>query len=138
MNLISLGFLLFAALTVLVYHMLPGRSKAPWLLLSSLFFYLCADPRCLLFLLASVAAVFFAARRMPMSRRPKALAAAALLVDLGFLAGIKLLPFSLGLAGFDADSLRILVPLGLSFYSLQAAGYLLDVYRGKTAPEESF
>ena len=79
MNLISLGFLLFAALTVLVYHMLPGRSKAPWLLLSSLFFYLCADPRCLLFLLASVAAVFFAARRMPMSRRPKALAAAALL-----------------------------------------------------------
>lgn len=34
--------------------------------------------------------------------------------------------------------LELLLPLGISFYTFQTAGYLIDVYRGKAEPERSF
>ena len=46
MDLISLGFLLFAAVTVCVYYVLPLRLRPGWLLMASVFFYLSADLRC--------------------------------------------------------------------------------------------
>lgn len=32
----------------------------------------------------------------------------------------------------------LILPLGISFYTFQAFGYLMDVYRGKTQPEKNF
>lgn len=34
--------------------------------------------------------------------------------------------------------LEIIVPLGISYYTFQAMGYLIDIYRGKYAAEKSF
>ena len=39
---------------------------------------------------------------------------------------------------FTAPKLRFLVPVGISYFILQAIGYLVDVYREKTEPERSF
>lgn len=36
-----------------------------------------------------------------------------------------------------AGRLGLVAPVGISFYTLQAAGYLLDVYRGKYEPEKN-
>ena len=38
----------------------------------------------------------------------------------------------------NPGTLNIILPVGISFYSFQALGYVLDVYRGKIAPEKSF
>ena len=67
MDLISIRFLLFAALTVALYYALPRRLRPYWLLVCSLFFYLCADLRYILFLLFSIATTFLAARALPES-----------------------------------------------------------------------
>ncbi len=141
MSLISGAFLLFLAVTAAVYYMLPGKMQPVWLLLASLFFYLCADLRFLPFLLLSSVCTWQAARVLPGSRRKKPLLWLALAVDLGLLAALKLLPFGAALAGRfpgAARELRFLYPLGIAFYSLQAAGYLFDTARGKTAPEPCF
>lgn len=44
---------------------------------------------------------------------------------------------------FDASSntiptLKLLIPLGISFYTFQSLGYLIDVYRGQTKAEQNF
>lgn len=42
--------------------------------------------------------------------------------------------------GFKADPLllSIFLPVGISFYTFQSIGYVLDVYRGKVPPERNF
>ena len=35
-------------------------------------------------------------------------------------------------------TLKILLPIGLSFYTLQALAYMIDVYRGKISPDRNF
>lgn len=42
------------------------------------------------------------------------------------------------LTGFRVPRLRLLLPLGISFYSLQAIAYMTDVYRGKIEAERHF
>ena len=32
----------------------------------------------------------------------------------------------------------LILPIGISFYSLQALGYLVDIYNGKEKPEHNF
>ena len=46
---------------------------------------------------------------------------------------LMLLPFKL-----QVPVLPLVLPLGISFYTLQATGYVIDVYRGKYAPDRHF
>lgn len=135
MDLVSLGFLLFAAVTVTAYYALPLRLRPGWLLMASVFFYLCADVRCGLFLLLSIVSCYAAALLMQRTRHKKAVLILTLALNLGLMAALKLLPWLMAQAVEDGR-LRLLYPLGLSFYSLQAAGYVIDVYRGKIEPEQ--
>ena len=136
MDLISGGFLLFAAVTLLVYYALPLRLRPVWLLAVSVFFYLSADLRGGLFLLLSILSCYAAGLRLPKSRRRGLLLCLTLALNLGLLAALRLLPWMFA-ARIEDGTLRLLYPLGLSFYSLQAAGYVIDVYRGDIAPEKS-
>ena len=135
MDLISLGFLLFAAVTVVVYYALPLRLRPMWLLAASVFFYLSADLRCGLFLLSGIVSCYAAALLIPKTRHKKLLLFLVLALNLGLMAALKLLPWLMAQA-VESGRLRLLYPLGLSFYSLQAAGYVIDVYRGRIEPEQ--
>lgn len=39
--------------------------------------------------------------------------------------------------GFSAPTLKLILPLGISFYTFQSMGYIVDVYREKIAPEKN-
>ena len=66
----------------------------------------------------------------------------SLLLNLSILFFYKYFNFTFGLigslTGFDLPSLNILLPVGISFYTFQAIGYTIDVYRGNIAPEKNF
>ena len=67
-----------------------------------------------------------------------------ILFDLGMLLFLKYFNFFAGNAnhllkhfGWQFPKLHLLLPLGISFYTLQAMAYLIDVHRGKYEPEKS-
>ena len=74
----------------------------------------------------------------------KRILAAALLTNFGILFVIKYLNFLagglmhlLGHSSGDAKIISLLLPLGISFYTFQATGYLIDVFRGTVRAEKN-
>ncbi len=148
MTFLSLPFFCFFPITALGYFLLPRRAKNVWLLLTSWVFYLCAKPVYLTLLLSAIALSYGGAlllERREKGRRGWLCALLVLLFSVLFL--FKYLNFvlsllsrvlgELGLA-FSSPTLELILPVGISFYLFQAAGYLIDVYRGKVAAEHDF
>lgn len=147
MYFLSLRFFLFFPLVVLGYFLLPRRGRSIWLLLASWFFYLCAGPACFAYLLFVLLVSYAGARGLSRCARGRRLLLAGMLVLLfGILFFLKYLNFSLSLLRrltealdlpLAVPGLELLLPVGISFYLFTAAGYLIDVYRGR-APEKNF
>ena len=73
--------------------------------------------------------------------------AAVLIFNFGILAFLKYFGFCadsvhsllemLGIS-YTEPSFNFIVPLGISFYTFQSMGYVIDVYRGKVNAEKNF
>ena len=81
------------------------------------------------------------------SGKKKWIVAAAVLINLGLLIFLKYFNFIGGninslLAGMGIEGkiphLNLLLPLGISFYTLQSIAYIVDLYRGKYQADGSF
>lgn len=150
MNFNSLQFLLFLAVVLLLYWILPHKFRWVLLLLASYYFYMSWNAWLIFLILATTAVSYAAAiliHRTQSKGRKKAWLAVTLVVCLGALAFFKyfnflcesvvglLNLFSLQIDGFALD---ILLPVGISFYTFQTLSYVIDVYRGRIAPERHF
>ena len=140
----SYSFLLFFPLVLIAVGLVPARWKNPALLLASYYFYSCFSKRYCLLLLGCTLVVYFAARLL---RNRKWAFWGGLTILLGVLALFKYTDFALytlekllGKLGTDRSlpRLNLILPMGISFFTFQAAGYLMDVYKGKYPPEENF
>lgn len=76
--------------------------------------------------------------------KKKRLLAATLVLNFGILFVIKYLNFLagglmhlMGAPAHDAQIISIILPLGISFYTFQATGYLIDVYRETAEAEQN-
>lgn len=130
-------YYLFLALTTVIVLVCRPQYRVYLLLLASFIFYLSFDPRYIIFILGTTAVSFYAALVMQHSPRPwvRNLALTlALTVGLGLLAFTKYWN-ALATETMWFQPLQILVPLGISFYTFQIVGYLLDVYRRQIAAE---
>ena len=154
----SLRFLLFFPAVVGVCFLLPGRVRYIWLLIASYLFYMCWNAKYALLLLFSTAVTYAAALLMDCAgrtgwtpervRRAKKLCVAgSFALNLGVLFFFKYFDFaaaSLGRLfaiahiGLHLPAFDVLLPVGISFYTFQALGYTVDVYRGDVAPERNF
>ena len=86
-----------------------------------------------------------AARKAKGKKARRRLLVCCVLLNVGVLCAFKYVHFLLAQAdrvarlfgGGVTDSVRWLVPLGISFYTFQTVGYLCDVYWGKTRAEKN-
>ena len=130
----------FLPLFFAVYYLVPFRCKNAVLVLgSAAFYFLGAGARDALLLGASILFHFCLARAMDGKavRARKALLLFGLCADLFGLVYFKYAAFileNLGkLTGQTFSLVQLALPLGVSFYLFQSAGYLIDVYRGAQA-----
>ena len=140
MNFNTLEFLLFLPVVVAFHWALPHRLRWALLLAASLLFYFWWEPLAGLLLAAVVAVTWLCGLGAAQGKRPavrKACLAGALGACLGCLGVFKYAGFFARLAG-ASPGWRLLLPAGISFYTFQALSYVLDVYRGRTAPEGHF
>lgn len=82
-----------------------------------------------------------------LGKKKKRIVTCGVLINLLFLVILKYLNFILGSIGslasllglsLNIKVLSLLMPLGISFYTLQAISYMVDVYRGKYESEKNF
>lgn len=144
----SLTFGIFLLVVFTGYWLLQGRLRAQntLLLVAGCVFYGWWDWRFLGLLAVSTMTDFFVGRAVfdaPEKRSKKRWVALGMTVNLLILGFFKYFNFfidSTGMLlhglGFEAHlpTLRIVLPIGLSFYTFQSMSYTLDVYRGKFEP----
>ncbi len=147
----SLTFLVFFAV-VLAAHQLPltWTVKKFNLLLASYLFYAAWSPPFVLLLIVSACVDYGLARWMGRLRENSArgaLLAVSLALNLGLLGFFKYGNFlrenlAALVAAFGVHyappPIDVILPLGISFYTFETISYLIDVYRRRIEPWESF
>ena len=145
----SLQFLVFFPAIVFLYFLVPHKYRVALLLAGSYYFYLNAKAEYALILAVSTLVSYFTAIFISQSEiqaRKKFFLVLSLLVNLGFLFTFKYFNFvSQAIVDFfrvfDLEftpwRLGWLMPLGISFFTFQSVSYVVDVYRGKIAPERN-
>lgn len=147
MTFVSYGFPLFLAAALLVYYCLPGRVQWMGLLAFSLLFYLASGVPYICFILFTGISIYITARRIQRTddlRRKRRALLLGILLNVGILAVIKYTNFAIWnvnlvllLTGspYGLETVDWVLPLGISYYTLQALGYLIDCYYGKSKAE---
>jgi alginate O-acetyltransferase complex protein AlgI len=108
-----------------------------WLFLASVFFYGWFDWKYVGLLLVSIAFHFFIGLKLvdEQFKRRKALLIAAIAIDLLLLIYFKYADMFIGTwnlaGGSQADLLRVVLPIGISFFTFTQIAFLVDVYEGK-------
>ena len=149
MNFNSIGYIAFLLVNVLVYYLLPHRARAYQLLLSSYFFYMCWNPTYALLMLLSTVVTYGCGLLVGgnVLHRRKLWLALSFVLNLAILFFFKYFNFLSGMIGqglamlglsWQPPLLDVLLPVGISFYTFQALGYTVDVYRGDVQPERHF
>ena len=145
----SLQYAAFLPLVVIVYWMLGRRAQNVLLLAASYVFYGAFDWRFLGLLVLSTLTDFVVGRVLEVTeddRRRKQVFLVSLGVNLGILGFFKYFDFFvtdgarlLNQLGLDVSPpvLRILLPVGISFYTFHGISYAFDVYRRQIPPTRS-
>ena len=137
--------LYFLPLFLVVYFLVPSKGRNVVLLLASIVFYAWGAPDFILILLASTVANFYLVKAMHHAVRPamkKLFCTLAIFISLGLLAYFKYANFFVDNANALLSALglgtmtwtKVLLPIGISFFTFQSITYVVDTYRGVNTP----
>jgi len=128
-----------------VYLALPLRWRNLWLTLGSLVFYGWWRPHYVLLMLASTLLDYAAACAMgsvDSGRKRKLWLVLSVVSNLGLLAWFKYSNLFVetwnDVTPWPVEWERVLLPVGISFFTFQSMSYTIDVYRGEVKPVRSF
>ena len=149
----SIDFAIFLPIVFLIYWLIVNkslRSQNGFLVVASYVFYGWWDWRFLTLILFSTAVDYLVGiglGQVENKTRRKALLCISIFVNLGFLGFFKYYNFFLDnfIAAFQffgssikPNSLNVILPVGISFYTFQTLSYSIDVYRRRLNPTKDF
>lgn len=151
----SIDFLMFFPIVVLVYWVVPKKLRYIWLLVASYYFYMGWNAQYALLIAASTAITYLCGLGIEFLGKKEGKTCAIgrkCIVAAGFVSNLAILFFykyfyfflenlNIVLEHFErkplTSSLEVLLPVGISFYTFQALGYIVDVYRGEIEAEKN-
>lgn len=135
----------FLPLILFVYYLVPNKGKNIVLLIFSLLFYSWGEPKYFFIMIASIFVDYSVSRVIEKNRNNKVICKISLIIsivfNLGMLFFFKYYDFFIGSVnnalGLDMNLLRLILPLGISFYTFQTMSYTIDVYKGVVKAERN-
>lgn len=146
----SFNFIVIFPLIFLLYYAIPAKynkARNLFLLVISYLLYLQWKPVYALILLGVTVVTYYTAKVVERTKHPKRILTVGVLFALFPLAFFKYFNFinesicyALSLVGlnFQLKGLNWAVPIGISFFTFQALGYLWDVYYKRERAEQDF
>ena len=149
----SIAFLLFFPIICLFYFAIPQdniKTRNGFLLIASYYFYMNWEPAYALLLLTSTFITYMVSigiGHFQTQRLKKLCLVSSLVLNLAILFLFKYYNFITENVEFllqschlaiDIPKFTLLLPVGISFYTFQALGYSIDVYKGTTKIERNF
>ena len=146
----SLQFLIFLPIVIILYFIVPHKFRWLVLLVASYYAYMSWNPWLVFLILATTVVSYTAGMLMPKTNNQKVkklLLVITIIVCLGILIFFKYFNFLLATVidfmnlfsmHIHSVALDIILPIGISFYTFQTLSYVIDVYKGKFAPEKHF
>lgn len=146
----SVEFLLFLPIVFAIYWAIPHQFRWLILLSSSYYFYMSWNPKYVVLILFITIISYAAGRLLGINKNEKirkSILICTIVVCLGVLFFFKYFNFisesivnaaSCLAITLHPVTLRLLLPVGISFYVFQTLSYVIDVYRGDVQPEYNF
>jgi alginate O-acetyltransferase complex protein AlgI len=140
----SLFLVYFFPIFLLVYFLVKKEFKNIVALLASILFYAFGGKLFTILLLVTVLADFKIVERMVTSKgeEKKFLFWLSIILNLGLLAYFKYANFFVeninAILGGESSWTKVVLPIGISFFTFQKMSYTFDVYRGTHKPLNSF
>ena len=134
----------FLPIFFLIYFAVPRKFKNFVLLVASLFFYGCGEPKYLILMSISILIGYFGGMLTGFAKKKgakRAFLSLSVLLLAGLLGYFKYADFFISnfnaLTGLSVPLLRVTLPIGISFYTFQILSYVVDVYRGDTPVQKN-
>ena len=145
----SIEFIYFLPIVFIFFYSLPIKGRQVFFLLASYFFYGFWKIEFLPLIIFSTIVDYFCGVQIPRVNRKqkKIFLVISLICNLGLLFSFKYLFFFTSSINdlFELDNsevriseLKLLLPVGISFYTFQTMSYTIDVYNERTRPEPNF
>lgn len=146
----SLLFLVFFPAVALLYFLIPFKYRWLFLLIASYYFYMNWKPVYAVLIFTSTFLTWICGvliQNTEIKLRKRLFLTISLILNFSILiiykyfnflnSTLKALIENTGLS-WDVPNLDLLLPVGISFYTFQAVGYTIDVYRGTIKAERHF
>lgn len=146
----TVSFIIFFLIVLTLYYFLPRKYTWIMLLIASLYFYMCWRWQYIFLLFFPATIDFFVARTIedtPEKKKKKGLLLISIFTNLGLLFYFKYYNFFVDSfntvatamdSNFLINSAKIILPVGISFYTFQSISYTVEVYRGHIKAERHF
>lgn len=135
---------MFLPVVLTVYFLSPKRFKNGVLLLSSLFFYGWGEPKYIVLMVVSIISGYISGLLIEHQKKPvyrKLFLFSSLAFGLGLLGYFKYADFFVqnlnSVTGLLIPLPKIMLPIGISFYTFQISSYSIDVYRRDTKAQKN-
>lgn len=143
----SYSFMIFFPIVLAIYFVIPKKARYMWLLLASYYFYMGWNVKYAALIAFSTIITYVCGRLLGKTQHKKWVIGGCIGINLAILFFFKYFDFFMSsvnqvLAKVGVSPLQtgfdIILPVGISFYTFQALGYIIDVYRGDIEPEKNF